>query len=85
MTASSRFTIRVPRSLYLRLLAEAEQRGVSLNALVTALLQQAAEIQATRNPAPPVPTRGSLLDSVSADADEPTARSAPATTPGSGC
>ena len=29
MTASSRFTIRVPRSLYLRLLAEAEQRGVS--------------------------------------------------------
>ena len=39
MTASSRFTIRVPRSLYLRLLAEAERRGVSINALVTALLQ----------------------------------------------
>ena len=85
MTASSRFTIRVPRSLRLRLLAEAERRGVSLNALVTALLQQAAELQATRNPEPPVPARGSLLDSASADAGEPTARSALATTPGSGC
>ena len=85
MTASSRFTIRVPRSLYLHLLAEAERRGVSLNALVTALMQQAAELQAARSPELPVPTTGSLLDSVSADAGEPTARSAPAGTLGSEC
>ena len=84
MTAASRFTIRVPRSLRLRLLAEAERRGLSLNALVTALLQQAAQIQAARNPEPRAPARGSLLDSVSADAAAPTARSTHAGTAGSG-
>jgi len=85
MTASSRFTIRVPRSLRRHLLAEAERRGISVNALVTALLQQAAELQTSRNPELPVPARGSLLDSASDDCGGPSAQSALATTPGSEC
>ena len=89
MTTSSRFTVRIPRVLRAQMLAEAERRGVSLNALVTTWLQQAAEQQApeqqaSRNPAPLAPTRGSLLDSVSADAGAPTARSTHAGTAGSG-
>jgi hypothetical protein len=85
MTASSRFTIRVPRALHLLLLAEAQRRGVSLNALVTTLLQQAAELQASRSPEPPAPAKGSLLDSASADAGGPIARFALATRPESEC
>lgn len=84
MTAASRFTVRIPRSLHAQLLAEAERRGISRNALVTAWLQQAAEQQASRHPEPLAPTRGSLLDSVSADAGAPTARSTRAGTAGSG-
>ena len=85
MTASSRFTIRVPRSLRLHLHDEAARQRVSLNALVTALLQQAAELQASRNPVLPVPARGLLLDSASDDCGGPSARSALATPPGSEC
>jgi hypothetical protein len=84
MTTSSRFTVRIPRVLRAQLLAEAERRGITLNALVTTWLQQAAEQQASRNPEPLAPTRGSLLDSVSADAGAPTARSTHAGTAGSG-
>jgi hypothetical protein len=74
MTASSRFTIRVPRSLRLQLLAEAERRVVSLNALVTALLQQAVDLRTSHNSEPPVPARGSLPGSASDDCDGRTAR-----------
>lgn len=94
MTAASRFTVRIPRSLHAQLLAEAERRGISRNALVTAWLQQAAaqqaveqqapERQGSRSPEPPAPARGSLLDSVSADAGAPTARSTHAGTAESG-
>ena len=84
MTTSSRFTVRIPRVLRAQLLTEAKRRGISLNALVTTWLQQAAEQQASRTPEPLAPTRGSLLDSVSADAGAPTARSTHAGTAGSG-
>ena len=80
MTTLSRFTARVPRPLHDRLQSEADQRGLSLTALVTTLLAQAAEIQEPQSPAPPVPARGSLPGSASADAGGPTARAAPAAT-----
>lgn len=80
MTTFSRFTLHVPRSLRLRLLVEAERRGVSLNNLITTLLQQAVELQASQSPAPPVPAKESLPGSTSDDCGGPTARSAPVTT-----
>ena len=80
MTTLSRFTARVPRPLHDRLQSEADRRGLSLNALVTTLLAQAAGAQEPQSPAPPVPARGSLPGSASAAAGAPTVRAVRAAT-----